>query len=379
MDLYELYKEISDRNPDKGIEHHDYIIRSGNLTKCYVPTWFLDEIGDNWILTRNLTKLLPSYGLTPQIYYDLVILGLSSPDGRPKCGNKLCDNPVVFLNISSGYREFCSKSCTMVGRKPSEETLKKRSESLTGHEVSESTRRKISDKRKGYNGRVGTHHSEETRKKISESHKGIRPSPLTRHKKSLSAKSAAQRHGVRERISESLRGNKNMLGHKHSEKTRKKLSDSLTKYYERNPEAVTPWSSRKFLQGEYTSSKFGSVSYYSSYELSFLKIVETKDEVVSVLPVPRIKYYNPVEKRYRRYIPDFLLEMDDGSRILIEIKPNDLISGSIVLAKVEAARKYCRRRRYWYMMLTEYDIFSDGNLNLKMDLYSRIRSNQSND
>ena len=88
------------------------------------------------------------------------------------------------------------------GKHPSAETLRKKSEAMKGHAVSEETRRKISEALKGKskmkgdkNPMYGRHHSEETRRKISESKKG-KPG----HKRS---------EETRMKISEAMKGEKN--------------------------------------------------------------------------------------------------------------------------------------------------------------------------
>ena len=35
-----------------------------------------------------------------------------------------------------------------------------------------------------------------------------------------------------------------------------------------------------------------------------------------------IRYYNPIDKKYHRYFPDFILKTDKGKKMLIEIKPS---------------------------------------------------------
>ena len=35
-----------------------------------------------------------------------------------------------------------------------------------------------------------------------------------------------------------------------------------------------------------------------------------------------IRYYNPLDKKYHRYFPDFILKTDKGKKMLIEIKPS---------------------------------------------------------
>ena len=34
-----------------------------------------------------------------------------------------------------------------------------------------------------------------------------------------------------------------------------------------------------------------------------------------------IRYYNPLDKRYHRYYPDFIIRTKNGDKIMIEIKP----------------------------------------------------------
>ena len=52
-----------------------------------------------------------------------------------------------------------------------------------------------------------------------------------------------------------------------------------------------------------------------------------------------IQYYDPESGRIRRYYPDFLARMEDGSYQLIEVKGDDKIEDTVVKAKAEAARE----------------------------------------
>ncbi|MDR1928008.1 MAG: Tn7 transposase TnsA N-terminal domain-containing protein [Oscillospiraceae bacterium] len=50
-------------------------------------------------------------------------------------------------------------------------------------------------------------------------------------------------------------------------------------------------------------------------------------------------YIDPESRRIRQYYPDFFAEMSDGTYELIEVKGDDKIEDSVVIAKAEAARE----------------------------------------
>ena len=52
-----------------------------------------------------------------------------------------------------------------------------------------------------------------------------------------------------------------------------------------------------------------------------------------------IQYYDPESRRIRQYYPDFFAEMADGTYEIIEVKGDDKIEDSVVIAKAEAARE----------------------------------------
>lgn len=52
-----------------------------------------------------------------------------------------------------------------------------------------------------------------------------------------------------------------------------------------------------------------------------------------------VAYYDPESQRVRRYYPDFLAKMEDGSYQLIEVKGDNMIDDSVVKAKAEAAEE----------------------------------------
>lgn len=109
-------------------------------------------------------------------------------------------------------KEFCEIAKTY---KPTEETRKRISAGLQGHETSPETRRKISE------GNTGKHPTEETRKKLSIARRR-HESPSKGKKWSLEA---------RMRISEQRKG------HYVSEETKRKQSEALKAYFARKKAA----------------------------------------------------------------------------------------------------------------------------------------------
>ena len=142
----------------------------------------------------------------------------------------------VKRKISEGRKgKYTGSKSSFFGRTHSDETKRKLSEAMkgntpwiTGKHHSEETRKKLSDKAKkrcatpennpmyGKRGKdnpnYGKKRTEEQLRRMSESHKGIRLSEEAKRK-----------------ISESLTGRP---GHKHSEDTKKKISEARRRYWE---------------------------------------------------------------------------------------------------------------------------------------------------
>lgn len=63
-----------------------------------------------------------------------------------------------------------------------------------------------------------------------------------------------------------------------------------------------------------------------------------------------VQYYDPESKRLRKYYPDFLALMEDGSYQLIEVKGDNKIDDKVVLAKKEAAEEMAVASGVQYLM-----------------------------
>ena len=63
-----------------------------------------------------------------------------------------------------------------------------------------------------------------------------------------------------------------------------------------------------------------------------------------------VHYYDPESQRVRKYYPDFLALMDDGTYQLIEVKGDHMIDNAVVLAKKEAAEEMSTASGMKYLM-----------------------------
>jgi hypothetical protein len=85
-----------------------------------------------------------------------------------------------------------------------------------------------------------------------------------------------------------------------------------------------------------------------------------------------IPYVSPLDKKVHRYIPDFLVQVEQANRkksMLIEVKPKKQVklkesaSGkerlmfAVNTAKWEAAQRFCEKHNIEFKILTEEEIF----------------------
>ena len=107
------------------------------------------------------------------------------------------------------------------------------------------------------------------------------------------------------------------------------------------------------IRGYFFSTKRNdNIPYRSSYELEYLKqlesdplVVSYKYEVVRVsLPTDRIT------------IPDFLVHYSDGHTELVEVKADWCLDRPDVQDKLEAMKKYAEEHNWTFRLVTEKDL-----------------------
>ena len=131
---------------------------------------------------------------------------------------------------------------------------------------------------------------------------------------------------------------------------------------------INPSSCKKLLE----SQSREPIIYRSSYEKTFIHWLESCPKVKSwaseCLAIP---YINKLDGEFHRYYPDFFVEMVDGQKILIEIKPksqtmkpktqfdpNSYAWKEYIRnrCKWDAALEYCKNNGLLFKILTENTI-----------------------
>ena len=124
------------------------------------------------------------------------------------------------------------------------------------------------------------------------------------------------------------------------------------------------------------------IVYRSSWELRFMKYLDENSNIIQwaseELAIP---YKSPIDGRWHRYFPDFLVRMRDrnGNIVvkMIEIKPRaqsvppiprgkgtkptkkylqEVATYGINIKKWEAAKDYCEDRKWEFVVLTEKEL-----------------------
>jgi hypothetical protein len=137
-----------------------------------------------------------------------------------------------------------------------------------------------------------------------------------------------------------------------------------------------------FVQGYYPiheCKKYkgeGPIIYRSSWERKFCTYCERHPEIKWWSSESfSLKYFNPLDNKYHTYYPDFIIHLEDGSTIIVEIKPKAQLQKPkpptkktpkaiknykwiyetwiTNMCKKQAAEELAKARGWKYMLVTE--------------------------
>jgi len=96
----------------------------------------------------------------------------------------------------------------------------------------------------------------------------------------------------------------------------------------------------------------------SGWEFAYFQYLELNEDVKEYeyesFKIPYLS--NKKTGKYRSYIPDFLVTFNDGSKIIVEIKPKRFLSKLQVKKKISAAKEYALKNSLEFKVLTEDDL-----------------------
>ena len=117
------------------------------------------------------------------------------------------------------------------------------------------------------------------------------------------------------------------------------------------------------------------IVYRSLLERRFMRYCDLNDDILywasEELPV---RYYNPLDKKYHRYFPDFVVKTVNNDKYMIEIKPSRQVTKPKPpkkktksymresfeyiknQAKWQAAKSYCDDNGMQFKVITEKDL-----------------------
>ena len=117
------------------------------------------------------------------------------------------------------------------------------------------------------------------------------------------------------------------------------------------------------------------IVYRSLLERRFMRYCDLNEDILywasEELPV---RYYNPLDKKYHRYFPDFIVKTVNNEKYMIEIKPSRQVAKPKPpkkktksymresfeyiknQAKWQAAKSYCDDKGMKFKLITEKDL-----------------------
>lgn len=344
MEENELLKKINNKNPQPGIPYKLEEYFEDGFIKVF--SWMTTISKEFNVERKNLARILRKFvdpNFTVQMYFDIIVLGIIDVSDRPKC--IVCGEPVKFegklgrLSYRpdyTGYFKTCSETCHR-DRKIQICKIAVKS----GANLNDTFWNKIS--------------SQEYRDNMSKVKKGTK---FTESHKSKISKAIKEFRKTEEGIEHTkklaeIRSVNNI--------DRLKSSDEYTDLNRKNG---------RYKSGNYDSVVWGETFRYdSSWELDFIKYTEKSCISGDISYISRcqdsIIYYrsesDKINKHHHRYLPDFYIEFKSGIKVVIELKPSNIVKKDpIVTRKRLSAKKFFKDKGIKYLILTEKDMYFSG-------------------
>ena len=111
-------------------------------------------------------------------------------------------------------------------------------------------------------------------------------------------------------------------------------------------------------RGEFKNPKksaFNLEKYDSSWEKDYMKELEKDDKIKKWTKNHGLKIdYMNDQGKLSYYFPDFLVELKNGKKEIIEIKGKHLMKTKDTMNKIDAGRKWCNDRGMNFRLISRY-------------------------
>lgn len=128
---------------------------------------------------------------------------------------------------------------------------------------------------------------------------------------------------------------------------------------------INPLSCKKL----FPNLSHDAIIYRSSYEYKFIMWLERNNNIKywgsECICIP---YYSVLDNKPHKYYPDYLVEMIDGSKVIVEIKPKNQTCKPVNencwaykeyiknMCKWKSTKEFCESKGYKFKILTEETI-----------------------
>jgi len=271
-------------------------------------------------------------------------------NGHNRIGSHLTEEHIRAISITnSGNRnpacrpEVAAKiSKTLTGRNLPKEVCEKIRKGNAGKKMKpESVQKTVNTKKKIAQER-GYWHTKETCQKIGLAFQGR---ILTEEHKKLIGKGMSKFLGVEEN---------------HLERVKQ-----LSERYQQN--------GYRYKNGYiYLSNLNKKLFYRSSYERDGLLLLNLKSEVVDIEVEKVHIVYESYEGIKHYYTPDWLITLEDGHQILVEVKPQSCFESESwmrvenIQEKIDAAITWCKKRNITYCIWTEDMLYNSSSTTMSL-------------
>jgi hypothetical protein len=122
----------------------------------------------------------------------------------------------------------------------------------------------------------------------------------------------------------------------------KKLKPKKGGFYKQG--TIDPRKCKKY----YTSCMHEPIIYRSGLELQFINFCEQNQKISKWASEPiKIPYYSRLNKKEANYYPDYIIENDNGTKCIVEIKPSNQVEKPSMVDSLWLKENWIRNNDKW--------------------------------